>query len=51
MKYNIRNNAGQIIYTNLVRSTRLQGYDWNDNHGHITDSLIKAEGWTVEEIK
>jgi hypothetical protein len=48
MKYNIRNSAGEVIYTNLVRSSRIQGYDWNDNYGHITDSLISHEQWSVE---
>jgi len=49
MKYSIKNQSGIVIFTNLSRSTSLLGYDWNDNYGHITDSTIKAEGWTVVE--
>lgn len=49
-KYNIADRTGRVLYTNLVRSARIQGYDWNDNHGHVTDSLLKFEGWTVIAI-
>lgn len=45
--FNIINTAGTVIYTNLQRSTWHQGYDWDylNLAGHVTDSIIKAEGW------
>lgn len=46
-KFNITDANGRVIYKNLVRSTQLCGYDWNDNAGHVTDSTIRFEGWKV----
>jgi hypothetical protein len=49
MKYQIKDTAGKVIYINLVRTGNFPGYVWPDC-GHITDSLIKFEKWTVEAM-
>lgn len=49
-RFNIADLSGKLIYTNLVRASWFQGYDWNDNYGHICDSLIRINKWKVIPI-
>ncbi len=47
--FHITDRTGKVLYTNLTRHTRLEGYGWQhlSGGGFLLDSQIKLEGWTV----
>lgn len=47
-RFIIRDRNGSIIYHNLTKHSKLDGFGWEPGNGFLLWDDIEREGWTVE---